>query len=165
MMILSGRLGGCNGGSRFLDSRNAGASASVSGMALGSAQVQQRFENPREILGDRLKEGSLPGRRPIVWKWISAGRQLPGWTPDMWPSIRRPWSASATGCGLHLVPGVCSRSPTSSVDRGEDAGHGPGDSNASPPTSTTSRAGAINWARLAALGLGHDGNGWVLGGT
>jgi IS5 family transposase len=28
-------------------------------MALGSAQVQQRFENPRELLGDRLKEGSL----------------------------------------------------------------------------------------------------------
>jgi hypothetical protein len=28
-------------------------------MALGSAQVQQRFENPREILGDRLKEGSI----------------------------------------------------------------------------------------------------------
>jgi hypothetical protein len=28
-------------------------------MALGSAKVQQRFENPREILGDRLKEGSL----------------------------------------------------------------------------------------------------------
>src|ERR1035437_9815869 len=60
MMILMGRLEGCNGGgSRFLDSRNAGASASVSGMALGSAQVQQRFENPREILGDRLKEGSI----------------------------------------------------------------------------------------------------------
>jgi len=29
------------------------------GMALGSAKVQQRFENPREILGDRLKEGSI----------------------------------------------------------------------------------------------------------
>jgi hypothetical protein len=28
-------------------------------MALGSAKVQQRFENPREILGDRLREGSL----------------------------------------------------------------------------------------------------------
>ncbi len=28
-------------------------------MALGSAQVQQRFENPRDILGDRLKEGSI----------------------------------------------------------------------------------------------------------
>jgi hypothetical protein len=28
-------------------------------MALGSAQVQQRFENPREILGDRLREGSI----------------------------------------------------------------------------------------------------------
>jgi IS5 family transposase len=28
-------------------------------MALGSATVQQRFENPREILGDRLREGSL----------------------------------------------------------------------------------------------------------
>jgi hypothetical protein len=28
-------------------------------MALGSAKVQQRFENPRAILGDRLKEGSL----------------------------------------------------------------------------------------------------------
>src|SRR5579863_3573857 len=28
-------------------------------MALGSAKVQQRFENPREILGDRLKEGSI----------------------------------------------------------------------------------------------------------
>jgi IS5 family transposase len=28
-------------------------------MALGSAKVQQRFENPREILGDRLREGSI----------------------------------------------------------------------------------------------------------
>jgi transposase len=28
-------------------------------MALGSQQTQPRFENPREILGDRLKEGSL----------------------------------------------------------------------------------------------------------
>jgi IS5 family transposase len=28
-------------------------------MALGFAQVQQRFENPREILGDRLREGSI----------------------------------------------------------------------------------------------------------
>ena len=28
-------------------------------MALGRAKVQQRFESPREILGDRLKEGSL----------------------------------------------------------------------------------------------------------
>jgi hypothetical protein len=28
-------------------------------MALGSAVVQQRFENPREILGDRLRAGSL----------------------------------------------------------------------------------------------------------
>lgn len=28
-------------------------------MALGSAKVQQRFDNPREILGDRLREGSI----------------------------------------------------------------------------------------------------------
>jgi IS5 family transposase len=28
-------------------------------MALGMAQVQQRFENPREILGERLREGSI----------------------------------------------------------------------------------------------------------
>lgn len=28
-------------------------------MALGVAQVQQRFENPREILGERLREGSV----------------------------------------------------------------------------------------------------------
>jgi hypothetical protein len=28
-------------------------------MALGVAQVQERFENPREILGDRLREGSI----------------------------------------------------------------------------------------------------------
>ena len=28
-------------------------------MALGSAKVQQRFEDPREILGDRLKDGSI----------------------------------------------------------------------------------------------------------
>jgi len=28
-------------------------------MALGVAQVQERFENPREILGDRLRQGSL----------------------------------------------------------------------------------------------------------
>src|SRR5579863_4451887 len=28
-------------------------------MALGSQQIQPRFENPREVLGDRLKEGSL----------------------------------------------------------------------------------------------------------
>jgi len=28
-------------------------------MALGSAKVHQRFDNPREILGDRLREGSL----------------------------------------------------------------------------------------------------------
>jgi hypothetical protein len=28
-------------------------------MALGRAKAQQRFENPREILGDRLKEGSI----------------------------------------------------------------------------------------------------------
>jgi hypothetical protein len=28
-------------------------------MALGSAVVQQRFENPRELLGDRLREGSI----------------------------------------------------------------------------------------------------------
>lgn len=28
-------------------------------MALGRSRLQQRFENPREILGDRLKEGSL----------------------------------------------------------------------------------------------------------
>jgi hypothetical protein len=28
-------------------------------MALGRSQIQQRFENPREVLGDRLKEGSL----------------------------------------------------------------------------------------------------------
>ena len=29
------------------------------GMALGVARVGQRFENPREILGERLREGSL----------------------------------------------------------------------------------------------------------
>jgi hypothetical protein len=28
-------------------------------MALGRSPVQQRFENPREILGDRLREGSM----------------------------------------------------------------------------------------------------------
>ena len=28
-------------------------------MALGVAVVGQRFENPREILGDRLREGSI----------------------------------------------------------------------------------------------------------
>lgn len=28
-------------------------------MALGTAEVQERFENPREILGDRLREGSI----------------------------------------------------------------------------------------------------------
>src|SRR5664279_3955527 len=28
-------------------------------MALGSTRVQQRFDNPREILGDRLREGSI----------------------------------------------------------------------------------------------------------
>src|SRR5665213_1437213 len=28
-------------------------------MALGRSRAQQRFENPREILGDRLKEGSI----------------------------------------------------------------------------------------------------------
>ena len=28
-------------------------------MALGVAVVEQRFENPREILGDRLREGSI----------------------------------------------------------------------------------------------------------
>lgn len=28
-------------------------------MALGTAQAQQRFENPREILGERLREGSI----------------------------------------------------------------------------------------------------------
>ena len=28
-------------------------------MALGRSRVQQRFENPREILGDRLREGSI----------------------------------------------------------------------------------------------------------
>jgi transposase len=28
-------------------------------MALGSAKVQQRFDNPRELLGDRLREGSI----------------------------------------------------------------------------------------------------------
>ena len=28
-------------------------------MALGRSPVQQRFENPREILGDRLREGSI----------------------------------------------------------------------------------------------------------
>jgi IS5 family transposase len=28
-------------------------------MALGRSKVQQRFENPREILGDRLREGSI----------------------------------------------------------------------------------------------------------
>ncbi len=28
-------------------------------MALGAAMVQQRFDNPREILGDRLREGSI----------------------------------------------------------------------------------------------------------
>src|SRR5260370_20990968 len=28
-------------------------------MALGVASVEERFENPREILGDRLREGSL----------------------------------------------------------------------------------------------------------
>src|SRR6202789_4165766 len=28
-------------------------------MALGRSKAQQRFENPREILGDRLKEGSI----------------------------------------------------------------------------------------------------------
>ncbi|MFN2504500.1 MAG: transposase, partial [Acidimicrobiales bacterium] len=28
-------------------------------MALGATVVQERFENPREILGDRLREGSL----------------------------------------------------------------------------------------------------------
>jgi hypothetical protein len=33
-------------------------------MALGSSQVQQRFENPREILGDRLREGSI--YRPLA---------------------------------------------------------------------------------------------------
>src|ERR1700722_17859719 len=28
-------------------------------MALGRSKVQQRFENPKEILGERLKEGSI----------------------------------------------------------------------------------------------------------
>jgi hypothetical protein len=28
-------------------------------MALGTATIQPRFENPREILGDRLREGSI----------------------------------------------------------------------------------------------------------
>jgi hypothetical protein len=28
-------------------------------MALGRAQVQQSFRDPREILGDRLREGSM----------------------------------------------------------------------------------------------------------
>ena len=28
-------------------------------MALGVAKVQQRFENPKEVLGDRLREGSI----------------------------------------------------------------------------------------------------------
>jgi hypothetical protein len=28
-------------------------------MALGMAQIQQGFQDPREILGDRLREGSL----------------------------------------------------------------------------------------------------------
>ena len=28
-------------------------------MALGRSKAQQRFENPREILGDRLKDGSI----------------------------------------------------------------------------------------------------------
>ncbi len=28
-------------------------------MALGATVMQERFENPREILGDRLREGSL----------------------------------------------------------------------------------------------------------
>ena len=34
-------------------------SARISGMALGSAKVQQRFDDPRAILGDRLREGSI----------------------------------------------------------------------------------------------------------
>jgi hypothetical protein len=28
-------------------------------MALGTSQTQQRFENPRDLLGDRLKLGSI----------------------------------------------------------------------------------------------------------
>ena len=28
-------------------------------MALGTQKTQQRFDNPRDLLGDRLKEGSL----------------------------------------------------------------------------------------------------------
>ena len=28
-------------------------------MTLGRAQVEQRFDNPRELLGDRLREGSI----------------------------------------------------------------------------------------------------------
>ena len=28
-------------------------------MALGTSKTQQRFENPRDLLGDRLKPGSI----------------------------------------------------------------------------------------------------------
>jgi len=28
-------------------------------MAVGATMMQERFENPREILGDRLREGSI----------------------------------------------------------------------------------------------------------
>ena len=39
-------------------------------MALGVAQVQQRFENPREIFGDRLRE------RSIYWLLADHGGRL-----------------------------------------------------------------------------------------
>ena len=52
--------------------------------------------------------------------------------------------------------------PPRAAALGRTQGTHPGGSSAWPPTSTTS-AGAINWARLAVLGLRHDGSDWVLG--
>ena len=73
-------------------------------MALGRSQVQQRFENPREILGDRLKEGS------IYRLLADHGHQLKGTkisiSPLNWDDVRSTWpGATRVGTTRRLSEG------------------------------------------------------------
>ena len=74
-----------------------------------------------------------------------------------------PNSASPDGPSVtaRTAPSWNARSPTSCGGPGADAGHAPGGSTRGHRP--RHRAGAINWARLAVLGLRHDGSDWVLG--
>ena len=183
----AGRLGDYEGSPKEASrgSTTAGSRAvRITRMALGLAPAQDRFESPRELLGDRLRPGSIyrlladegarifpddyfadlysasaraappcrPGcwprpwscrpskasrtGRPVTgWRWTCAGRRLPAWAPGPKASIPRSSPASATACGLLVVPAASLRTPGPSPATPVLWATGPGCS--TPPRSMT----------------------------